>query len=153
MAEERKIKLYTSYYAKTKALEKAGIVPIGISLQIPKWFNGIGLIDLAPGWDMMKMSKDVYSVHYKLKLESIDLRMAFKHIKAVAKGNDVALVCYESLKTDRENDWCHRTMFAEWMEEKHGMIITEWVDPNDVEKEKKIKNKAALKNSQYGLKL
>jgi len=153
MEEKKKIKIYTSYYGKGKKLMDNNIVGISISLQVPQWFLGIQIKDLAPDWSMMKMSKEDYEVAYRKKLDGINLKHAFRHIKSVAKGKDVALLCYESLK--KEDEWCHRTMLAKWFKDKHNFIIEEFVEDGEAEKdfikEKKKKDKETLENSQGSL--
>ena len=47
---------------------------------------------------------------------------------AAAQGKDLVLLCYEDVRIPE--DWCHRTVFAEWWVENTGEIIEELPDPN-----------------------
>ena len=47
---------------------------------------------------------------------------------ASAQGKDLVLLCYEDVRIPE--DWCHRTVFAEWWVENTGEIIEELPDPN-----------------------
>ena len=152
MEEVKKARLFTSYYGKLKSLEKAGIVSISISLSPPSWFNGITLLELAPSWDMMKISKAKYEVAYREKLEKVNFNYIFRHIKSVSRGKDVALLCFESLKTGRDDDWCHRTMLADWMKEKYHFTIDEWSDPKDLISEEKLREKQIKEQREKELK-
>ena len=47
---------------------------------------------------------------------------------AEVEGKDLVLLCYEDVRN--LEDWCHRTMFAQWYCEHTGEIIEELKDPN-----------------------
>ena len=53
------------------------------------------------------------------------LKIKSDQIKSLSNGKDVALCCYESLKN--EDEWCHRTMLAEYVNNLLGYkLITEF---------------------------
>jgi len=151
MGEKRKIKIYTSYYAKVKELRENNIVPISISLKSPEWFNGLSIRDFAPEWSFMKLPKEEYKKAYFKKLDSININIPLRHVQSIAGDKDVALLCFESLKTDRHDDWCHRTMLAEWFKKNHNFNMIEFITQKDIDKAKKEKDKKILKDSQGSL--
>ena len=53
-------------------------------------------------------------------------------------GRDVVLLCYEDVRKG-ESDWCHRTIFADWWQEKTGEVIPELPDPSPVKGVRKTK--------------
>lgn len=116
--------IYTSYYGNMRKLKKDGIVPVAISAGIPKYFNGDSLSYLAPRGNMLHMTEERYTPEYMKILEKVDinrLREDIKIISTINGGKDVALLCYE-----RSGDFCHRRLFAKWLEEKTGYKVKEY---------------------------
>lgn len=118
------MKVYTSYFAKTKALREKGIFPIGIALYPPKWFNGPNIPYLAPLRMMLsdKITKEEYTVLYLEKvLPKVDLKSLGQTLMDLSNGADVALLCFEN-----PEDFCHRHLLADYITEKTGAVITEY---------------------------
>lgn len=124
------MKVYTSYYGNVKALNKAGIVPVGISIGIPKWYSGANLQQLAPTWKMVReYSRERYIAAYFQILERIgvdEIRHSFERMSEWNNGKDIALLCYE-----KPGDFCHRHLLAEWWAEKTGEGIEEFGEKED----------------------
>lgn len=121
---ERKMEIYTSYYGNIKKLSREGIIPVGISLGIPKWFHGHVLKYLAPTYYILNLEEQKYIPAYLDHLENIDmnrLRDDLSIISNSAGGKDIALLCYE-----KPEEFCHRRLFAEWLKEKTGYEIKEF---------------------------
>ena len=119
------MKLYTSYYGKQKALDKAGIIPLAISVSIPDWAT----IDrdrcwykaLAPERSMMKMEWKEYVPKYRDILRAHNPVAVCNMIKKMSGGKDAALLCWE-----KDAEQCHRSLVAEWLNAKVGTHIEEW---------------------------
>ena len=58
---------------------------------------------------------------------------------AEVEGKDLVLLCYEDVRN--LEDWCHRTMFAQWYCEHTGEIIEELEDPNPPKGKRTIQTK------------
>jgi len=132
------MKVYTSYYGNFKKLKKANIVPIGISLGTPKFISEHldKILYLAPRRDMLGMEYDDYKKLYLERLSKVDWDDVRRLIKQFGQGKDVAFCCYESLKN--EDDWCHRTMLAEFINNFSGKeVITEWKEQTEIVEVKK----------------
>ncbi len=118
------MEIYTSYFGRQGQLKQAGIIPIGIALWPPKWFQGLHYQVIAPRRYMMKneVTIEQYIQMYKhdvlgmLKPENV-----LRDIERLSGGKDVALLCYE-----KPGDFCHRRLFADWMLEQTGLEIPEW---------------------------
>lgn len=129
------MKVYTSYFAKAKALKGKGIVPIGISVYPPKWFDGPNIHFLAPLRMMLsdEVKNEEYIKLYKEKiLEKVDLKFLGKRLLELSGGRDVALLCFE-----KPGDFCHRHLLADYITEKTGVEIIEYSfdeKPKPVEK-------------------
>lgn len=122
-----KKQLFTSYYGNSRKLKKHGVEIIGISLKSP--FDCLQVSSIKPEWRFMKTPKEEYKRQYIAKLEAIGVDFITKeliHITNQSESTKFALCCFESLKTP--DDWCHRTMFAEWFEMKTGLKINEFDD-------------------------
>ena len=109
------MKIYTSYFANLKNLEKEDILPIGICCYPPKWFNGPNLGAIAPTPDILekcKSSHAEYEKRYKAEVLSIfkDVSTLINKISYISGGKDVALCCYE-----KPSDFCHRHLIAKWL--------------------------------------
>jgi hypothetical protein len=124
------MKIYTSYYAQLRNFKKEGITPIAISLGIPKFLRAEQMdriFLLAPSRDMLGLPYDIYKERYIEKLEKVDWKFVHDMISKKYGDKPVALLCYEALKT--EGEFCHRTMLAEYINEKYSYIfgqVTEW---------------------------
>lgn len=129
------MKIYTSYFANLKNLEKEDILPIGICCYPPKWFNGPNLGAIAPTPDILekcKSSHAEYEKRYKAEVLSIfkDVSTLINKISYISGGKDVALCCYE-----KPSDFCHRHIVAKWLEEQAGIEVKEFEKTEEIKME------------------
>lgn len=129
------MKIYTSYFANLKNLEKEDIFPIGICCYPPKWFNGPNLGAIAPTPDILekcKSSHAEYEKRYKAEVLSIfkDISTLINKISYISGGKDVALCCYE-----KPSDFCHRHIVAKWLEEQAGIEVKEFEKTEEMKME------------------
>ena len=129
------MKIYTSYFANLKNLEKEDIFPIGICCYPPKWFNGPNLGAIAPTPDILekcKSSHAEYEKRYKAEVLSIfkDVSTLINKISYISGGKDVALCCYE-----KPSDFCHRHIVAKWLEEQAGIEVKEFAKTEEMKME------------------
>lgn len=117
------MKIYTSYFANGKKLRKNGIKMIGIALFPPKWFYGPTLREVAPTYSILhEESHEVYTARFKKEvLAKVDPKMFVEVVERISQGTDVALCCFE-----RPDDFCHRHIVAEWLNEKLGLNVEEF---------------------------
>lgn len=119
------MKIYTSYYGNMRKLDRAGILPISISVGIPRWFTGSRLPYLAPTRKMLdpSMPEEEYIKKYNEILSRVSIKTLREDISIIARGEDVdiALLCWE-----KPGDFCHRHLFADWLKEKTGYEIKEF---------------------------
>lgn len=132
-------KIYTSYFAKIAQLVKSGILPVAISRTVPSWFEYPRVKELAPLWvtvEKIKKSKhteadkqeyiyeyyrtilDPHLLRIRQLLEFIVHKVNYDNTKY---PNGIALLCYE-----KPSDFCHRHIFAEWVNSEYPGSITEW---------------------------
>ena len=133
------MKIYTSYFSNIPNLEKAGIACCAICLKVPAFFEGPNLASVAPsGSILMDHKRDHDDKKYKERYIN-EILCAYRFhpeyitefLEKISGGRDVALLCYE-----RPEDFCHRHILAEWMNEKMpGLDIHEYpVYPDKKEK-------------------
>lgn len=120
------MKIYTSYFANLKNLEKDDIVPIGICCYPPKWFKGPNLRAIAPSPDILEKCKSShveYEKRYRTEVLSLfkDANILLERISFISGGKDAALCCYE-----KPSDFCHRHILAKWLEEQTGIKVEEF---------------------------
>ena len=129
------MKIYTSYFANLKNLEKEDIFPIGICCYPPKWFNGPNLRAIALTPDILekcKSSHAEYEKRYRAEVLSIfkDISTLINRISYISGGKDVALCCYE-----KPSDFCHRHIVAKWLEEQAGIEVKEFEKTEEIKME------------------
>lgn len=124
-------RIYTSYFANKKNLDKAGIKCVGICALPPAWFDGPNYASVAPSKDMLfQMKKEPDEVRYKQRYYD-EILCAFRfHPEYLINGlasisgpehSDIALCCFE-----KPGDFCHRHLLAEWITERTGIEVTEY---------------------------
>lgn len=123
------MKIYTGYFAKTKEYEKLGLFPVSIALKTPAFFKNPNfggccgptesiLYEIKNGG-----SKERYIQRYKDEVLVIwkNPQILIDRLCYVSEGKDVVLCCYE-----KPNDFCHRHLLAEFLNEKLGLDIKEY---------------------------
>ena len=132
--------LYTSYYGNPH-LDQNKVFPVQVSNSVPKGFPiKYVLKEVIPSWkDIVEpykenlLSEVEYTVKYKKMLDSQEfiIRIMLEEIKekALTLGlQDIVLLCYE-----KPGRFCHRHILAEWIKEKAGEEIEEYVNPDTFE--------------------
>ena len=127
------MKIYTSYFARTKKLLEMGLRPICVAGYAPKFFfdvqNAHFYPDLAPKreWWLEWKSRfkdDLDSIQsiawYRRKY--IDTVLANLNPEKVLSdlGDNAVMMCYE-----KPTDFCHRHIIAEWLMERTGTRVEE----------------------------
>lgn len=121
------MKIYTSYYGQLKNLEKAGILPISISLTTPKWYKGMWYDRLAPTYNMKNLAVSTYVPAFrKYILAPKSQEKVIERLRVMSEGYDeIALICYES-----PDKFCHRQLVKDW--------LNNWIVPKFGEKHKVV---------------
>lgn len=118
------MEIFTSYYGNLKKLRANDIIPVGISVGIPMYFNGHSLSYLAPTRNMLSLGEKEYTPRYREILEKVDLNRLRSDLSIISNnegGKDIALLCYE-----KPPEFCHRRLFADWLKEKTGYEVKEY---------------------------
>lgn len=114
--------IYTSYYGKR---DFGALVPVSISIWPPKGYSGLKFPKIAPTAEMLREYKRTgneydYKYHYwhdvLKKYNPTDL---YLDLEKLTDGKDCVLLCFE-----KPDDFCHRHLFATWMN-KNGYDIKE----------------------------
>jgi hypothetical protein len=120
--------------------------PVGISIGQPKFPLGYEIrnqcYSLAPKGYMLNMDIDHFKPAYYDKLEGIGTEKIISMVQrfdqaAQSEGKQLVLLCYEDVRIPE--DWCHRTVFAEWWAENVGELIEELPNPTPPKEKKKAK--------------
>ncbi len=118
------MKIYTSYFGNLKRLGAQKIIPIGVALYTPKWYQGPELKLLAPrGYMLAKdVTEDSYIQMYNGQvLARLNPGGVVKMIEQLSGGRDCALLCYE-----KPGDFCHRHLIADWLNKSLGIGVEEF---------------------------
>lgn len=117
------MKIYTSYYGRMKYLPK-NIIPVCISLSMPKEIILPRIKQLMPSWDILNEykhtgNKEVYTERFiKEILGKTSVQEIMRYIRWIANnyranpGYDICLMCYE-----KSDDFCHRHIVSKWLRE------------------------------------
>ncbi len=149
------------YSNKELQQNKDRYYPVGVSIGQPKFSLGYQLREqcysLAPKGYMLNMDMERFKPAYYEKLENIGTDRIINMVtrldeQARSEGKELVLLCYEDVRVPE--DWCHRTMFAEWWAENVGELIKELPDPMPVKykklkAEKTEKSQQSIKSSEY----
>ena len=106
--------MYTSYYANLKKIP-AGLVPVAISVGVPRWFKGRTEIRLAPTRAMLEYTAKQYDKCFAEILKKLDPREVYESL-----GENAVMLCWEKAGLR-----CHRRWVAEWLEQSLGSEIPE----------------------------
>ena len=119
------MQIFTSRY-HNPFLTSGDLTPVGISQGNARYlkYKPIYLKELAPTWAMVKMeNKEDYRKAYTKHLNDIGIQNVQKMLVEVSNGKPIVLLCFEDLR--KQENWCHRTMFAEWYEKQTGEKVEE----------------------------
>lgn len=125
------IKMFTSYFAKTKKLLDSGYTNlVAISGYIPEFYkkqmevdNRLSrCIELAPKKDWFFQWKNgdfdnnkYIELYYETVLNKLNINELYNNL-----GDDAILLCYE-----KPGDFCHRHLVSKYFKEKLNIIINE----------------------------
>ncbi len=131
--------LYVSRYSNP-ILKSGDYIAVSISVGAPRWPLGYkinGELGMLKPFGLLQIEdKDTYHRGYMERLNKCGLDKIEAAVRPFfASGKDIVLLCYEDLR--KEDQWCHRTMFAEWWLEQTGEIINELPDPSPQPKQAK----------------
>jgi hypothetical protein len=132
----------TSYY-QNKALDASKHLIVQTSNGHPQWGiqPEIALHSLKPPLALMgaDIPVDVFAERYRIHLDTVGVEQIREELKqlneAAAKTDrEAILCCFESLK--KEDQHCHRRMFADWWFEKTGETLAEFkTEPTQIQTE------------------
>ena len=120
-------RIFTSNFARKGSDPKA----IAISAWPPKWYEGAGLSILAPTRELVlaairgEIEMDDYDEQYIALLEE-RIEDPQQIIDEIPNGS--YLLCYE-----KPTDHCHRHVLREWMYQKTGFRMEEWMNPKEMQ--------------------
>ncbi|MFN2491143.1 MAG: DUF488 family protein [Actinomycetota bacterium] len=119
--------LATSRYRNHDAIVSSGLAPLGITLGRPRFFLGYGLAghrrELAPSRHMWNMEPAPFIRAYVDKLERQGIDRIMDMIEGLSNERGAVLLCFEDLA--QPDEWCHRTVLAQWIEAKAGVSVPE----------------------------
>lgn len=118
------MEIYTSYFGKIGQLRMSGIIPICIARGIPRFYGGHAIQSVAPYSWMLKdgVTREQYvDAYFNKVLANVDPVSFLQECEKLSGGKDVALLCYE-----KPDDFCHRHLLADWLEDQTGISIKEY---------------------------
>lgn len=119
------IKIYTSYFANMKNIDK-DVFTISICGKCPEWYLGEEYKVLAPKyWFFSEYKKTKDEVYYTnmydaFVLDKLSIHNIIEHLENAGNHKDVVLLCYE-----KPGDFCHRHLVSNWFN-KNGILCEEW---------------------------
>lgn len=129
-----------------KELRNDGYYPVGISVGKPRFSTGYEIREqcyaLAPRYDMLKLDYEEYKAEYFKKLDKIGVDKIIGIVqrldaKAQEEDKKLVLLCFEDIR--KPENWCHRTLFAEWWLAHTGEVIEEMPEADALKQPKAAK--------------
>lgn len=123
--------ILTSRYSNPE-LGSGDYTAVRISIGTPRWRLGYTLAgeitELMP-WGLRGISDmEIFKAQYTALLNEVGVdKIAAKLRHFEGFGKPTVLLCYEDIRKGGDN-WCHRTMFAQWWFKQTGEEINELVD-------------------------
>lgn len=105
------------------------------SLGGPKWWNEppeAAIWVITPRREYLRMPYPEYRARYLDQLDRVGpgaIEREFRKIGQQFGYRPLVLLCFEKLVTP--DDWCHRSMFAEWWLGETGETVTELAHPRN----------------------
>lgn len=131
------MKIYTSYFANIKNLEKRNIYPFAICAYPPNTFRGINLEMLAPSKELLldikknKITEEEYTERYINQVTPLfelgTINNLFQILEKRLGERDIALCCFES-----PNDFCHRHILAKLINKYLKIEVKEYEEPKSI---------------------
>jgi hypothetical protein len=122
----QKFELFTLNYPK---FQPSMGVPIRTSNGFPRYKLSYQLShamrELMPSRAIMKLPKPEFTSAYRDGLDAVGLDVIASRFRAIAtaEGDErLVIMCFEWLE---RGDWCHRTIFGEWWEDRTGEKVRE----------------------------
>ena len=84
---------------------------------------------LAPTWQMRKLPYEPYRQIHDEILAELDPEAVVREMQALADEWPITMMCFEVPPFDRQN-FCHRRMVADWLEQTLGMDVPEYQPAN-----------------------
>jgi len=122
--------LATTRYSSWQLIEESGLVPLGITVSLPRFrlryelAGSVGM--LAPSGLLAIEDRAEFEAAYRARLDRIGIKMMLPVLRGFAEAYDApgcVLCCYEDLA--KPGEWCHRRLFADWWEERTGQAVPE----------------------------
>ncbi len=114
--------IYTTYYANLRSVP-AGAEVYAISNGCPSGVSIPKLWQAVPAWSAVQQYKQTgdwesFKASY---LKLLEVRDSSAWAGLVGSDKDIFLVCYE-----KDPSVCHRSILAEWLGKRHGLVVKEW---------------------------
>jgi hypothetical protein len=100
-------------------------VPVAITVGLPKWWPH-GLVEWqtpAPVGLLGVTDEAEFRRRYRHRLHRLTPRVLAELDELVESYAPERIVC---LCYEPPGAWCHRRLFAEWVEQKTGLLVPEW---------------------------
>ena len=123
------MKVYTSYFANIKKLDKDKYTFVSISRFFPYYMRGLGIkeyLKLAPPADLLMrtnsgvIDEEQYTIEFNEHLDTLEPENVIADLVFIDEDEkDVVLLCYEA-----RDKFCHRHLVSKWLTD-NGYIINE----------------------------
>lgn len=108
--------IYTSNFSKNGNNENA----VAICGKSPAFFKGMEYKKLAPKYWFFKKYKEDHDEEFYIKHYYLEVLSKLDPQKVYEELDGKILLCYE-----KETDFCHRFLVADWLEQKLGIKVEE----------------------------
>lgn len=124
------MRIATSRYWNTGAIEASGLAPVGTTVGPPRFplkYELAASVGMLTPYGLRQIeSRSEFEPLYRARLAGFGVDRIARLLEAIATAADapgVVLLCFEDLT--KQGLWCHRSIFASWWQENTGQEVCE----------------------------
>jgi Protein of unknown function, DUF488 len=128
------MRIWTSQFQHKVLAQHPELVKVGITVWPPRFKLGYAyerLPMLTPyGGLFHESDRERFTRAYYARLDTAGVETVLHALRAISErhgGRDLVLLCYEDLS--KPDEWCHRQIAAQWLQERAGLTVAEWSEP------------------------
>ena len=128
------MQIWTSRFQNKALAAHPELIKVDITVGQPRFRLGYTyerLPLLAPyGALFHETDRERFSRAYYERLDMAGIETVLDALRAISErhsGRDLVLLCYEDLS--KPDEWCHRQVAGQWLQERAGIVVAEYTSP------------------------
>jgi hypothetical protein len=123
------VELGTSRYQASELIVASGLIPVGITVGRPRWLptyageRPVYMKEAAPYGLLGMEDRAAFTERYLARLNTIGIDLFLRRFVEISDAHDgrgLVFLCFEA-----DGEFCHRHLFARWLEQQTGQRVRE----------------------------